>query len=88
MTPRARVLLLFAIALATLVIGLTTMPQRARAQDDPKFVLMILTEVGWLRYVTPKGYSALPQARHACEIDRLSAANLQQGFKLECRPAR
>lgn len=95
MTPRTRVLLMLAIATLMMAVALTTLPQRARAADievlppgGPQYVLMIYTEVGWLRYVTPKGYIALPQSRQACEMDRLSVVNLQQGHRLECRPAR
>ena len=85
--------LLLAACLIAVIIGITTMPQRARANDSmpppgPQFVLMIYTEIGWMRYVSPKGYIALPQSRMACEMDRMSVANLRQGFILECRPAR
>ena len=88
----SRWLLLVGFLLAVLV-GLTTMPQRARANDSmpppgPQFVLMIYTEIGWMRYVSPKGHIALPQSKQACEMDRMSVANLRQGFILECRPAR
>lgn len=87
--------LLLAVFVVALVIGVTTMPQRSRAADNdsmpppgPQAVLMIRTELGWMRYVSPKGYIARPQSKSACDTDRASVANLHQGFTLECRPAR
>lgn len=87
--------LLVATFVVALVIGVTTMPQRSRAADNdsmpppgPQAVLMIKTELGWMRYISPKGYIAVPRSVGACEVDRASVANLRQGFVLECRPAR
>lgn len=89
-----RWLLLAAFVLAV-IVGTTTLPQRARSADNDsmpppgqQYVLMIYTEIGWLRYVSPKGYIATPRSLGACLIDRASVANLKQGYTLECRPAR
>jgi len=79
--------LMLAAGVVALLAGLTTMPQRARA-DEPQYAIFILTEVGWLRYVSPKGYIAQPRSRMVCEIDKASVANLRQGYTLECRAVR
>lgn len=79
--------LLLMIAVLAMLMGVSTMPQRARA-DEPQYALFALTELGWMRYVSPKGYIAKPQTPSACEVDRVSVANLRQGYRLECRPVR
>lgn len=79
--------LLALLVVLAFMVALTTLPQRSRA-DEQKWALYIWTEIGWLIYVSPKGYISRPQSRFACEVDRLSVANLQQGYRLECRPVR
>lgn len=81
--------LLLAAFVVALLAGVTTLPQRSRASAvEPKWRLSEYTELGWLPYVSPKGYSALPQSREACMIDLASVRNLFPGLRLECRRMR
>lgn len=77
--------LLLAGFLTAILVGLTTMPQRSRAQETLWVVSVFHADEGWRPYRGPKGRDAQPQGREVCMLDLASARNAEPGKKLECR---